>query len=314
MLRVLRLSNTALDASFYDVGVVISARLWQNSALEARSGESAQTIADDLGTASGLGRAFNLLDIESLSNPEGTILVVDASRPPYVTSFSSVSEFLERTNRTVPGINTVSVTGGGSALGSAAFAWNISMALRRPVAAIVPGYGLADAIHQAFGGCFSFRMHDWVQDTIAAVAPSIAQVGHELLKTVPGSTISPATGTPVFQRGGEASDILHSILRNSREIANVFSHSKGALAVADAIRDLPDEMTARLSVVTFGCSIAEDIDNVRYTQYLGVFDWLGAFNSWFNQPSRWILAEHTTNTMHPLSIPVTMLAMEHAAA
>jgi hypothetical protein len=97
MLRVLRLSNTALDALFYDVGAVITARLWHSSVVAAPNDESARTIGDDFGTASGLGRAFNLLDIESLSNPEGTILVVDASRPPYVTSFSSVSEFLERT-------------------------------------------------------------------------------------------------------------------------------------------------------------------------------------------------------------------------
>jgi hypothetical protein len=41
---------------------------------------------------------------------------------------------------------------GSSSLGSAALAWDISIALRKSVLAIVPGYGMADVILQALGG------------------------------------------------------------------------------------------------------------------------------------------------------------------
>src|SRR5262245_26270320 len=60
-------------------------------------------------------------------------------------------------------INVITVTGvGSSALGSVAFAWNVSEALRQPIAAIVPGYGLADLIPQALGGWFGFGVHDFL--------------------------------------------------------------------------------------------------------------------------------------------------------
>ena len=49
------------------------------------------------------------------------------------------------------------ITGvGSSALGSAALAWDISVALRQSVLAIVPGYGVADAVLQGLGGWFGF--------------------------------------------------------------------------------------------------------------------------------------------------------------
>jgi|SRR6516164_2007072 len=50
-------------------------------------------------------------------------------------------------------IRVVTVTGvGSSALGSVAFAWNVSETLHEPVAAIVPGYGLADVVPQGLIG------------------------------------------------------------------------------------------------------------------------------------------------------------------
>jgi hypothetical protein len=56
-----------------------------------------------------------------------------------------------------------------------AFAWDISEALGEPVAAIVPGYGLADVIPLAVGGWYGFEMYNLLQmgtqHVLANVAP-----------------------------------------------------------------------------------------------------------------------------------------------
>jgi len=39
-------------------------------------------------------KAFSQLDLSALSNPEGSILVVDSGRPPHVTPFEDVPSFL----------------------------------------------------------------------------------------------------------------------------------------------------------------------------------------------------------------------------
>src|SRR5208282_1853477 len=92
----------------------------------------------------------------------GAILVVDAHRPPFVSEYGDVKSFLAEGLKFpnasaaaalgVPpeDVEAIAVTGvGSSALGSAAFAWNVSEALHKPVAAIVPGFVLADVVLHA---------------------------------------------------------------------------------------------------------------------------------------------------------------------
>jgi len=90
-----------------------------------------------------------------------------------------------------------------SGVGAAAFAWNASSALAEPVAAIVPGYGLADVVPQALGGWFGFGLHDWLQSAtqsfLAAAAPSLAQMGRRLARSAPHQKRA-ASGAPVAER------------------------------------------------------------------------------------------------------------------
>ena len=149
VLRALRLGNTALDTLFYDVNTVVADLLLHGSIVVA-GGES--TVASAI---SEMTKAVSSLDLSALSNPEGSILVVDSGRPPHVAPFEDVRAFLSWVNAQGQNVRTVSVTGvGSSALGSVAFAWNISTALDEPVTAIVPGYGVADVIQQGLGGWF----------------------------------------------------------------------------------------------------------------------------------------------------------------
>jgi len=307
LVRLLRLSNTVLDVAFYDVNLLVAD-------LHA-CGLSVETDPDDeeVLRSGEAADALRVLDLNALSNPEGSILVVSTKGPPYVTHFDDVRDFLTYANARARAIRTVSITGvGSSALGSAAFAWNISAAIGQPVAAIVPGYGVADVVQQALAGWFGFGMYNlWVkqlaQNMIAHTAPDIAHIGRRLMKTAPGHEEA-GNGAPLFRRGSGSSDVLHAILKELPSINQVLGHSKGALVIKNAINDLPSETTARLHIVTFGCPIDEAAPKVaRYHQVLGRLDWLGWLNAWGNPPGVEILSHHSTNTWIALSMPVTSL-------
>ena len=87
-LRALRLGNTALDALFYDVSAVVTDLLLHGSIVVAEAeGAPSWRISE-------MTKAFSQLDLSALSNPEGSILVVDSGRPPHVTPFEDVPSFL----------------------------------------------------------------------------------------------------------------------------------------------------------------------------------------------------------------------------
>jgi hypothetical protein len=165
-LRALRLGNTALDAAFYDVSRLVTDLLLHGSIVVAAAGETPSLPISEMN------EAFSQLDLGALSNPEGSILVVNSGRPPHVTPFEDVMNFIKWAATPGQTTRTASVTGvGSSALGSVAFAWNISTALDEPVAAIVPGYGVADVIQQGLGGWFGFGFPQLV-DQADGAAPA----------------------------------------------------------------------------------------------------------------------------------------------
>jgi hypothetical protein len=312
LLRMFRMTNTALDMLFYDVGAFTAAMFRQGAVVDTR------IQANEGGSAAARNPLLSRLDLGALTNPEGAILVVDAQRPPYVERFDDMTEFLDYANGpSGAALRSVSITGvGSSALGSAAFAWNVSSALREPVAAIIPGYGLADVVPQALGGWFGLGLHDWLQSTtqsfLAATAPSLALMGRRLARSSPHHART-ANGAPVFEHGSAAADDLHGVLLDAQRITRVIGHSKGALAIANAVRSLPGERTSNISIVTLGCAIAEELQHCGYAQFLGVLDGLGVLNSWGHQPEERPLAHHSTNSYIPLSLPVAALVEESKA-
>jgi hypothetical protein len=81
-----------------------------------------------------------IIDFDALSDPEGSLLLIDATSAPYVHKYQSVKKFLESPYQEIRDVDIATITGvGSSALGSAALAWDISVALEKPVLAIVPG-------------------------------------------------------------------------------------------------------------------------------------------------------------------------------
>jgi hypothetical protein len=312
-LRALKLWNIAFDALFYDVGGMATGLFLHGSIVVKAAAVS--PLARFFEITSG----FSQLDLSALSNPAGSILGVDAGRPPRIVQFDDVPTFIVWANAHGQALRTISVTGvGSSALGSAAFAWNVSTALDEPVAAIVPGYGVADAIEQGLDGCFGVYIW-WIkrmtEEVLAHTMPLAARSHRNLVMTTPGDADA-NSDAPVFQRDSESflptscnhsSNVLTAILKDVPNINRVFGHSKGVLAIKNALHSLPRETTQRLRIVTFGCSIAEDTPTAGYSQFLGLFDGVGLLSSWGNPSHTLIPAHHSTSTSIPLSMPVSVL-------
>ncbi len=324
LLRSLRMVNTAADAIFYDVCV-----LWRSLFAQGVTISTAVDAAPSARRASIAAlraMAAHVVDLGALTDPEGVILVVDAQHAPFIERYADVREFLKTGLEFAgagPGaadpvetskVRTVSVTGvGSSALGSAAFAWNLSEALGEPVAAIVPGYGLADIVPQGLSGFFGFGLADYVrrlgEEALALMMPQMAAVGRRLSRSIPEGSGRVAAEGPAFRPGSPESDILHAILRHAPQITRLYGHSKGSLCIANAIRGLHPDRARGLEVTTFSAVIREECD-AGFDQILGSIDSLGQLNSWGNLPERWIEAWHSTNTMLPLTVPVSKLARE----
>ncbi|TGP46505.1 hypothetical protein EN873_39105 [bacterium M00.F.Ca.ET.230.01.1.1] len=284
-IRACRLFNTALDAIFYDVPT-LTAQLTEKDAPMSARGEKAPS---------------RIVQFDALTNPEGSLLLIDATTAPYVHKYTNVELFLASPYQETRDVEIATITGvGSSALGSAALAWDISLALEKSVLAIVPGYGMADVILQALGGWFGFGLYDYlhakslIQNGLANVAPQTASIGRRLSASTPDAKT--VHGAPVFRRGSGSSDVLHALLTyREAPFKLLVGHSKGALQIGNAIRSLAPERTHALRVVTLGCPIASNVDGVSYYQYLGLYDALGQLNMWGNLPDRWTPTWHSTN-------------------
>src|ERR1700755_1100765 len=186
--RSCRLFNTALDFMFYDVPTLSVALAKQDAPMQARGEKPPSRI----------------IELDALSDPEGSLLLIDATTAPYVHKYQSVKKFLESPYQETRDVDIATITGvGSSALGSAALGWDISVALEKPVLAIVPGYGVADVVLQGLGGWFAFGLHDFlgskalIQTSLAQAAPGTARIGRQLAASAPQEATM--RGAPVFR-------------------------------------------------------------------------------------------------------------------
>jgi hypothetical protein len=299
--RSCRMFNTALDFIFYDVPALRAALAEKDAPMLARAEK----------------RPSRIIDFDALSDPEGSLLLIDATTEPYVHQYRSVTKFLESPYEETRKVDIATITGvGSSALGSAALAWDISVALKKQVLAIVPGYGVADVMLQALGGWFAFGLHDFlgsktlIQTRLATSAPASARIGRELAASAPQEPTA-AGGAPVFRYGSGSSDVLHALLAHrATPFRLLVGHSKGALQINNALQSLPAERTQGLQVVTLGCPIGENVAGVEYHQYLGLFDALGQANAWGHRPEHWAPTWHSTNPLLPPAMAAGVMTSE----
>ncbi|MBV9289416.1 MAG: hypothetical protein JO288_16655 [Hyphomicrobiales bacterium] len=320
LLLAVHYTNSALDRLHYD-----TEQFWLKLCVRALP-VAKQIAGQEEGRRAAAYEALAQIVLKDLYSPEGAILVVDAHRPPFVVQYSDVKRFLAEGLKfphaaasaalsvAQEDVEAIAVTGvGSSALGSAAFAWNVSEALHKPVAAMVPGFGLADLVPQALVGWLGFGMLDFVrrttEATLKAVAPELAKIGRRL-----SLTALPLTALPdPFPRDAPESEVLRAILKAAPQIKRLYGHSKGAFSLRNAIRNLPRDRTAGLRVTTFGCVVAEETQ-AEYDQILGTIDGLGQLNSWGALPEQWVNAWHSTNTLLPMTMHVGELLSHDQAA
>jgi hypothetical protein len=217
-------------------------------------------------------------------------LLFDATTAPYAHKYQSVKIFLESPYQK-PATSTL-ITGVGSpALGSVALAWDISVALEKPVLAIVPGYGVADVVLQALGGWFAFGLHDFlssetlIRTGLAAAAPETARIGRELAASTPQEPTA---------RGQRYGSVLQYRVTPFRLVVG---HSKGALQKCDPI---PTRRTdAGAATRDAGLSDWRKGHGRGLSQYLGLFMRSASSMPGGHWPDHWPPTWHSTNPMLP---------------
>src|SRR6516225_5224168 len=156
--RSCRLFNTALDFIFYDVPTLRAALAEKDAPMRAK-GEKLPS---------------RIIDFDALSDPEGSLLLIDATIAPDVHKYQSVRKFLES-----PYQETRDV----------------------------------DVILQGLGGWFAFGLHNFlssktlIQTGLATTAPETARIGRELAASTPQEPAARG-GAPIFRYGSGSSHAL----------------------------------------------------------------------------------------------------------
>jgi len=275
--------NTALDAMFYDIGVLSRA-------------ERAQ--------------------LRHPGKDEGMILEVGPSWEPSLRVWDSLSQC----DNLAPRYRAITIAGvGSSALGAAALARNAADALRGPVLGVVSGQGITDIASEAMGGYFLFgglnamrhgvNSVDRTMDAMRAMNPFL--FGPSM------ASIDPGQG---FQLARFSKDVkaLVALIGGAEsggvEVDWLVGHSKGNLVISEALYALRTKDSERFEaiargvpIVTFGARIAMPTQVETVIDVMGDLDGFGAMNSRpdiavdVTVPGAW----HHTNTRLPFHVPVT---------
>ncbi|ENN87936.1 hypothetical protein RHSP_49545 [Rhizobium freirei PRF 81] len=267
-LEGLRQRNLALDALFYDIKVITP--------------EEAFYLSDSLAA-------------------EGAIMIVPPSGGAAITLCETVDEFVLRGGDKVQALAVAGI--GGSALGAAAFARNVADAIQGPVAAVVSGYGIADAIIEPFGGVFLFGH-------LRGLRPFL-----EIFDDLAGRPKVGAHGDESAARTSLDTRTVQALLADPRLSFNLLTgHSKGNLVLSAALHDLCRQNASRIvklaadmKIVTIGARIAMPPAFTEVIDVMGAWDWFGEINSrpFIHADRRVPHAWHHTNTDLNGHLPVT---------
>src|SRR5450755_2233358 len=234
------------------------------------------------------------------TDPDGSVLVVypGSGAERKVTTFEHVEKFLDSEEfRTT---QVVAIAGvGSSALGTAALAANVADALGRPVAGIVSGYGLVDAVAEGVVGRFVLRpcnqLRQFVDLFLTPFDPLLRKISRD---TQPNAD---PLRLPSYVYGLPEIDTLNQVLRHpDSQVVLAVGHSKGNLSIAVALGNVPTDQARvqypRMAVVTFGALVELPQSLAMQRQYLGTLDGFGWMNSILPQP--WIPVPWATHTLN----------------
>ncbi|MDB5423684.1 MAG: hypothetical protein JWQ29_1100 [Phenylobacterium sp.] len=276
-LEWLRRRNTALDAVFYDVGVITAAET--------------QALAPWLAH-------------------EGAIVVTPPSGGAPLTVYEDLDKFLASPHR--QSVHTLAVAGvGSSALGGAALARNIADARDETVAAVVSGYGFADLPTEALGGWICFGALNSVRHAFEGLDrwSRLFEAGEKAIEVLDGVGLArlskdTATLTRLLGDPGFKPKLL-------------VGHSKGNLVISEALYWLAERDLARCTALGQDCNIVTLCAKIgmppafeRVIDVTGELDGFGAMNSRQDIVSEYVAphAWHSTNREFPFGLGLDVAA------
>lgn len=279
-LEQLRRRNTTLDSLFYDVKCVTAEEAFY---------------------------------ISSCLAAEGAILIVPPTGGEPLRLCDTVDDFFQAGGAS---IETLAIAGvGSSALGSAALGRNIADATGKPVAIVISGYGLADAVTEAMGGYFLFGYMNSVRHAFEQLDEFFGR---------PQFGIATRLSSDKLRQGSLDTQTVRALLMDPRlSLKLLVGHSKGNLVFSEALYDLAENETDRaqqladaLKIITISARIAMPPLFNDVVDVMGEWDWFGEMNSRKSIPSdqRVPQAMHHTNTELPNHIPVTKLLAQILAS
>ncbi len=270
--------NAALDALFYDVGIV---------------------GADETPNL-----AFWLAR-------EGAIIVVPPSDRGKLRVFLTLRDFF-RDGGSVAALAVAGV--GSSALGAAAFARNVADALDKPVAAVVSGYGLADVLTEAVGGFFWFGGLNSLRhlfEPLDAVSKMFSESERslELAEGAFWTRTSKDTETVVALLKDER--FTAQLLVGHSKGNLVISEALYAIAAED--EDQARSLANRCRIITISAKIGMPRLFHDVIDVIGEWDWFGALNSRPDLPADYVVprAWHSTNPDFPMGMGIDVTATLH---
>lgn len=273
VLEGFRRRNAALDAFFYDVGVV--------------SDDEARALAP-------------------WSAREGSVLVVPPTGMGSIRVCSDIETLIAAGGATDGALCVAGV--GSSALGAAAFARNVANATGGTTVAVVSGYGLADLGSEALGGWFWFGTINRMRHAFESLDASAERRTGVAVASPSGPRQAVGRGVSV-----DTLMVLSLLMDACFAFRLLTGHSKGNLVLSEAlyalVRSGPRSVWSvqpDCLVVTVSATIAMPPTFTRIIDVMGEWDWFGRLNSRgdipvdVEVPRAW----HHTNTELPHHLPV----------
>ena len=226
-------------------------------------------------------------------HPEGSVLVVHpAAEAREIENYTFMDFINSRKKLENDAVDTIVAAGVGSSdLGTAALARNAADKLKRPVAGIVAGYGLADMVSEAMGGWFVFGLKNAVRDGLARIFDMFQMKDHvwddDSYRSLVGDERIRDFEINRFMYGSPDSTALLLILYHlSDRIRVLVGHSKGNYVIENALEGLVElcklkhrKIPRDIQIITMGAVLRFPEQFSKVVQFIGSIDWFGMFNS-----------------------------------
>jgi hypothetical protein len=252
--------NSTLDVVFYDVNAL---------------------LADERATLS------------AHANPEGSVLIVYPCESQQPIRNLTPWNFVQEQNQEIgEGVAAIVVAGvGSSAVGTATLARNVADYLRRPVAGVISGFGIADVLTEALGGWFVLGTANTLRNFLARLFDTMEFKDHvrdpETHRAIIEHFESASLEKESFIYGSpDSTTLLYLLSKLGPKIKLLVGHSKGNYSIENALEGLLETchqtgmpIPSGIHIITLGAVIQFPPEFTKIHQFIGQIDYFGMLNS-----------------------------------